>query len=191
VYGRKWSEWAKVPFTGWRLSGILTMESGDALTVNNGGPGNPCSVDIAGTAACPTGYGSSAQDGAGYLQDGSEFDQLNVSGNANLGHGKKTFSQQFDTSKFSVPAMNVRGNSGLGTIRGPGQERVDFSIAKTFPLYESLHLEFRADAFNALNHSQWNSVNTTFPSGSTQYPFGQVNGAGDARIGQLGAKVVF
>jgi hypothetical protein len=87
--------------------------------------------------------------------------------------------------------MNVRGNSGFGTVQGPGQERVDLSIGKTFPLYERLHLEFRADAFNALNHSQWNGINTTYPSGSTQYPFGQVNSAGDARIGQVAAKVVF
>ena len=87
--------------------------------------------------------------------------------------------------------MNVRGNSGFGTVAGPGQERVDISLAKTFNLYETLHLEIRMDAFNALNHSQWNSIVTTYPSGSTQYPFGQVNGAGDARIGQLAAKLVF
>jgi hypothetical protein len=87
--------------------------------------------------------------------------------------------------------MNVRGNSGLGTVRGPGQERLDISLAKTFPIYERLHLGFRADAFNALNHSQWNSVVTQYPSGNTQYPFGSVNGAGDARIGQVAAKVIF
>jgi hypothetical protein len=183
-YGKSWSAWLKTPLTGWRITGIGTMESGDALTVTNGGPGSPCPATDAGTSICPTGYGSSAQDGAG-------FDELNVSGNPNIGHGKKTFSHQFDTSKFSVPAMNLRGNSGLGTVRGPGQNRVDISIAKTFPLYENLHLEFRADAFNAFNHSQWNGVNTTYPSGSTQYPFGQVNGAGDARIGQVAAKLVF
>jgi hypothetical protein len=183
-YGKRWPELVRQPLTGWRLSGILTMESGDALTVTNGGPGTPCPATDAGTSICPSGYGSSPQDGAG-------FPELNVSGNPNIGHGQKTFSRQFDTSKFSVPAMNVRGNSGLGSVRGPGQNRVDLSIAKTFALYERLHLEFRGDAFNVFNHSQWNGVNTTYPSGSTQYPFGQVNGAGDARIGQVAAKLVF
>lgn len=184
AYGKSWSPWLKAPLTGWRITGIGTMESGDALTVMNGGPGTPCPVTDAGTPICPTGYGSSAQDGAG-------FDELNITGNPNIGHGAKTFSRQFDASKFSVPAMNIRGNSGLGTVRGPGQNRVDFSIAKTFVLYENLHLEFRADAFNVFNHSQWNGINTTYPSGSTQYPFGQANSAGDARIGQVAAKVVF
>jgi hypothetical protein len=184
VYGVKWPVFAKIPLTGWRLSGIGTFESGDALTVTNGGPGLPCPASDSGTAMCPLGYGSSAQDGAG-------FDELNVSGNPNISHGRKSFSQQFDISKFSVPAANVRGNSGFGLVRGPGQERIDLSLAKTIPLYKTLHLELRADAFNALNHSQWNGVNTTYPSGSGQYPFGQVNSAGDARIGQIAAKIVF
>ena len=73
------------------------MESGDALTVQNGGPDTPCPVADAGTPRCPTGYGSSAQDGAG-------FDELNLSGNPNIGHFQKTIFRQFDTSKFSVPA---------------------------------------------------------------------------------------
>lgn len=183
-YGANWSAWMKEPLAGWRLSGIMTLESGDALTVQNGGPDSPCSVADTGTALCPTGFGSSAQDGAG-------FDELNVSGNPSIGHSSKTFSRQFDTSKFSVPAEGTRGNSGLGTVRGPGQSNVDLSLSKQFPIYERLHLEFRADAFNAFNHSQWIGVNTVFPSGSDQYPFGQVNSAREARITQIAAKIVF
>jgi hypothetical protein len=183
-YGKSWPEWTKIPLTGWRITGTGTLESGDALTVTNGGPGTPCPSSDAGTSVCPSGFGSSPQDGAG-------FSELNVSGNPNLSHGQKTLMKQFDTSKFSVPAMNVRGNSGLGTVRGPGQNNVDLSIAKTFPIYESLNLEFRADAFNAFNHPQWTGVNTTYPSGDAQFPFGMVNGAREARIGQVGAKLVF
>ncbi|MGC2212491.1 MAG: carboxypeptidase regulatory-like domain-containing protein [Silvibacterium sp.] len=184
VYGQQWNEGLKAAFTGWRLSGIVTMESGDALTVSNGGPGVACPANLAGSSVCPSGYGSSAQDGAG-------FDELSSSGNPNIGHFSKTFSQQFDTSKFSLPPMNVRGNSGLGTVRGPGQNNVDLSLGKTFAIYESLHLEFRLDAFNSFNHTQWDGINTVFPSGSAQYPFGQVNGAREARIGQVAAKLFF
>ena len=184
VYGQTWQPWAREILAGWRVSGILTMESGDSLTAINGGPGTPCPTTDAGTGMCPTGYGSSAQDGAG-------FDELNVSGDPNIGHSRKTPLRQFDTSKFSVPPMNVRGNSGLGTIRGPGQNNVDLSLAKTFPIVSGLHLEFRADAFNAFNHSQWNGVNTTYPSGNSQFPFGSVSGSREARIGQVAAKLVF
>ncbi len=183
-YGKGWPVWARMPLSGWRLTGTVTLESGDALTAVNGGPGVACPTADAGTPICPTGYGSSAQDG-------DSFDELNVSGNPNISHGDKSFYHQFNTSVFSVPAMNVRGNSGLGTIRGPGQNRSDISLAKTFPIRESLHLEFRADAFNAFNHSNWNSVITTYPSGSAQFPFGMVNGANEARIVQVAGKLVF
>ena len=83
VYGQSWPRVAKELLAGWRVSGILTMESGDSLTAVNGGPGTPCPATDAGTSRCPTGYGSSAQDGAG-------FDELNVSGNPNIGHSRKT-----------------------------------------------------------------------------------------------------
>lgn len=182
-YGRTWPRAAKVIATGWRVSGIYTMESGNSLTVTNGGPGTACSSNTS-VAQCPTGFGSSAQDHAG-------FDELNVNGNPNIGHFQKTPFRQFNTSVFSIPAMNVRGNSGLGTVRGPGQTNLDMSLAKTFQIYENVHIELRGDAFNALNHTQWNSVVTQFPSGNPEFPFGSVNGAREARIGQLTAKILF
>jgi hypothetical protein len=191
TYGSHWQGWAKESLTRWQLAGIFTLESGDADTVYNGGPGN-CLTNPDGSQTC----GTSAQDGAG-------FDELFVSGNPNLSHGQKSFNRQFDTSKFSIPPMNVRGNSGLGTIRGPGQDNLDLSLAKTFPVFERLKLEFRGDFFNALNHTQWMGVNTTYPSGDPNHPFGRVatanyswntqyyGGARDARVGQVAGKVVF
>ena len=160
------------------------MESGNSLTVVNAGPGTPCPVAAAGTPTCPTGYGSSAEDGAG-------FDQLNVSGNPNIGHFSKTPLRQFNTSAFSVPAMAARGNSGLGTVRGPGQNNLDLSLAKTFPIHDQFDVEFRADAFNALNHSQWTGIRTSYPSSNPLFPFGMVSSAREARIGQVAAKLVF
>jgi hypothetical protein len=183
IYGSNWPRAVKPIATGWRVSGILTMESGDALTVTNGGPGTPCSAGTS-TTQCPTGYGSSAFDYAG-------FDELNIIGSPSIGHFQKTPYRQFNTSAFAIPPTDVRGNSGLGTVRGPGQNNVDLSLAKTFPIHERLHLEFRGDAFNALNHTQWTGVNTIFPSGDSQFPFGMVNAAREARIGQVAAKLVF
>jgi hypothetical protein len=164
-YGAAWSPWAKIPFTGWRISGIGTLESGDSLTIVNGQ--------------------TTAADNAG-------ADEMFVSGNPNLSHGKKSFAQQFNTSAFTLPSTGVRGNSGLGTVRGPGQNNVDLSIAKVFQIYDDLHLEFRADAFNVFNHTQWNAVQTNYYLGGDPiYFFGHATGAREARIGQLGLKLFF
>ena len=185
-YGEAWSKLPRYWLTGWQMTGIFTLESGDRNTVYNGGPGR-CDGAICGT---------SAEDGAG-------FDELFVSGSPNLSAWKKSANRQFDTSKFSVPPMGVRGNSGLGTIQGPGQDNLDFSLAKIFPILENVKLSLRADFFNALNHTQWMGVNTTYPSGDPNHPFGRVStantswntqymgGSREARIGQVEAKLVF
>jgi hypothetical protein len=168
VYGTGWSTWAKVPLTGWRISGIGTLESGDADTVVN--------------------VETSANDYAG-------LDELNVSGDPNLSHGDKTLAEQFNVAAFSAPPNGVRGNSGLGTVRGPGQDNLDLSVAKTFPIVERFHAEFRTDAFNALNHTQWNAIQTTYPYASVgnygNIPFGSAAGAREARILQVALKLQF
>jgi hypothetical protein len=170
TYGASWSSWAKVPLTGWRLSAIGTLESGDKFTV----------VNMQTTAA----------DYAG-LDEMSILPGLNP----NYGHSQRTFSQQFNVGDFSLPSNGTRGNSGLATIRGPGQNNLDLSVAKTFPIHERLHVEFRADAFNAFNHTQWNGTQTVYPYAAVgnygNLPFGQVTGAREARITQLAFKVAF
>ena len=37
-------------------------------------------------------------------------------------------------------------------LRGPGFFDMDMGLGKTFPIWESVNLKFRVDAFNALNH---------------------------------------
>jgi hypothetical protein len=160
AYGAKWSPWARTAFAGVRLSGILTMESGDALTVVNGE--------------------SSSNDDAGP-------EQAIITGNPNLSHGSKSFNQQFNIAAFSAPPDNVRANSGLGNVRGPGQNNVDLSLAKSFKIYDRTHLDLRVDAFNAFNHTQWNGADI-YLGDST---FGQPSGAREARIAQVAAKLIF
>ena len=114
---------AKVPFTGWRISGIGTSESGNALTVVN--------------------TLTSAADFTG-------FDEMFVSGGPNIGHSQKSFSHLFHAAAFSLPPNGVRSNSGLGTVRGPGQNNIDLSLAKNLALHENWHVEFRADSLQRL-----------------------------------------
>jgi hypothetical protein len=65
----------------------------------------------------------------------------------------------FDPCSFTVPAPGTFGNVGRGTIRGPGLVNLDVSLFKTTHLTERLALQFRAEVFNILNHT-----NFGFPS---------------------------
>ena len=161
-WGSSFSRAPKALLWGWKLNVITTFESGDSGSVVN-------------TA-------SNARDW--------EPQVPNVSGNPNLASGKRTFYRFFDTSVFSAPPMDVKGNAGQGIIRGPGVNNWDVSMSKTFHPVERMSVEFRGDMFNAFNHTQWSGINRTFSSSKTS-TFGWVTGAREGRITQLGLRLSF
>jgi hypothetical protein len=48
--------------------------------------------------------------------------------------------------------LGTFGNAGRNIIEGPGYKTWDTSLVKQFPIREQMHLEFRAEFFNILNH---------------------------------------
>ena len=76
----------------------------------------------------------------------------------------------FNTSCFQQTAFGVFGNSPLGVFENPGIANVDLAILKSFKLpWESSTLDFRADMFNALNHTQWGPANNSDTPGNANY----------------------
>jgi hypothetical protein len=57
-----------------------------------------------------------------------------------------------NSAAFSIPATVTQGNEGRNDIPGFGLTQVDFSFGRKFSITERLNLQFRADAFNLLNH---------------------------------------
>ncbi len=47
------------------------------------------------------------------------------------------------------------GNAGRNIIQGPGYKTWDASLVKQFPIREQMRLEFRAEFFNVLNHTNF------------------------------------
>ena len=73
-------------------------------------------------------------------------------------------------------------------MRGPGQAQMDFSMNKTFDLYESGKAQFRFEVFNLTNTPLFDNLNTTFGSAT----FGQItNQANYPRIVQLGLRFTY
>jgi Carboxypeptidase regulatory-like domain/TonB dependent receptor-like, beta-barrel/TonB-dependent Receptor Plug Domain len=61
---------------------------------------------------------------------------------------------------FKAPPVGEQGNEGRNSIGGFGMAQVDLSFGRKFTFGDRLNLQFRADAFNLLNHP-----NFTNPSG--------------------------
>jgi outer membrane receptor protein involved in Fe transport len=172
---------------GWQIVGITTFRSGL--------PNNICmDADIAGTGDAPGVY---------------ECQRPDQIGNPNLSRGNRTIGQYFNTAAFVEPALGTFGDATRNVVRGPGINNWDLSVFKNFnvPWFgrhsgwladENAVLQFRAEMFNAWNHTQFNGINVGFetgggagqPSGSDA-GFGSVTGARDPREVQFGLKLTF
>ena len=105
----------------------------------------------------------------------------------------KKQSQWFDPAAFSLPTVRTWGNLGRGTLRGPGLQTVDVSVIKNTSLTERVALQFRAECFNALNHTNLGPPNQLC---SPETPISPSAGlittlATDSRRIQLGLKLIF
>ena len=105
----------------------------------------------------------------------------------------KKQSQWFDPAAFSLPTVRTWGNLGRGTLRGPGLQTVDVSVIKNTSLTERVALQFRAECFNALNHTNLGPPNQIVFSGNSVSPSAGLitTLATDSRRIQLGLKVIF
>ena len=93
-------------------------------------------------------------------------------------NGPKTAREWFNTAAFSAPLAGYFGNAGPGTIQGPGTINFDVALYKSFAVSEHHAIEFRAEFFNVLNHTNFSGVQTAFGSAN----FGYVTAARDPRI---------
>ena len=171
---------ARQALGGWELVGIYTARSGLPQTV--------C-LD---------------HDVVGLSDGGTICERPDVIAAPNIDRSKQTIQQYFNINAFVLQAPGTFGNSARNNVRGPGINNWDFSLFKDFGLPrfaggsgESPKLQFRAEFFNFLNHTQFSSINTNFVptqdvAGATSpSPFGSVTGVRAPREIQLALKLIF
>jgi hypothetical protein len=88
---------------------------------------------------------------------------------------------------FALPAIGTFGNVGKDSLIGPGSIAWDMGIFKNFPFHDRYRVQFRAEFFNILNHTNFNNPSASVTAGA----FGSITSAADPRIGQLAMKVLF
>jgi len=104
----------------------------------------------------------------------------------------------YNLNAFAAPRGLSFGDAGRNSLRNPRYTNFDMALFKHFAITERMGFEFRAEAFNVFNHTEWlpiagdsgsagGSGNNTFGSAG----FLEVSGAHNPRILQLGAKFLF
>jgi hypothetical protein len=161
--GTNWSRPADLVLGGWEFSPIFTWQGGLPLTINQSQ-----AINIG----------------------GERRSRPNRIGDGNLPADQRTVDRWFDTSAFVPLTANtpnqIFGNSGVGIVRAPGLVNFDFNLAKNFSITERFGMQFRAEFFNAVNHTNLSLPGVTLGAG-----FGQIVSASDARIIQFALKLKF
>jgi hypothetical protein len=136
-------------FGGWQLSGVMQARTGRPLTIT-------------------------VTRGVADLPDGNNSDQRpNRVPNVSPYPADQTTQQWINIAAFSVPARGTWGDAGRNILRGPGLLQLDLALQKRFTIAGSRNVEFRWEAFNAINR-----VNLANPSTniSTAATFGRITG---------------
>jgi hypothetical protein len=113
-----------------------------------------------------SGFPRTAYVGTDRSNTGGGQDRPNVVAgqNPDLPSDQRTVAQWFNTAAYTLNAVGTWGNAGRNTFFGPGITNVDASIILNFRLPKNKTLQFRFEAFNALNNPIWNDPNTTLTS---------------------------
>jgi hypothetical protein len=103
--------------------------------------------------------------------------------------------QYFNPNAFIQPLPGTYGNAGRNILQGPSLANFDMSVLKKFSVSEGIHLQFRGEFFNVLNHTNLNTPNPvvyTAATGSPSPTAGVITStATSARQIQLGLKILW
>ena len=164
------SDWAGRAFGHWEVTGVYEYQSGMPFSVRS-------NDDFAGI-----GPGS-----------GNQF--WNLVGDPNMASGPFTTSQAwFNPTAFAKPAAGTFGTQPRNMLRDPGSWNFDLGIRKNVPLAGAQRLQFRAEAFNVLNHPNLGSGSTTTPAANNNPnsgSFGFITTKNSERVIQLAIKYSF
>jgi len=170
---------------GWEWSGLTSWQTGTPFSVSDGlfnagvgnGTGAGSYLDLVGNPHSLSGVNQNVEGVQGPLL--------------------------FDPAAFVAPQGLTFGTAQRNVLNNPSHTNFDMGLFKHFPIRERVNIEFRAEAFNVFNHTQWSGVNSgtscfggpNFSAGDpgclANNNFLRPSGAHNPRILQLGMKFIF
>ena len=153
---------------GWQATGIVTAQSGSPFTIVSGDNNNSASLQYGDRADVVPGQSVAEHTGS-------------------RAHWLQSY---FNTAAFTNNAPGTFGNVGKNTLVGPAVVTADLGADKNWAIREGWNLQFRWEAFNALNHPSFGLPNNNAGSGAS---FGQITsiGAVQPRVMQGALKLTF
>jgi hypothetical protein len=115
-----------------------------------------------------------------------EFSQLNlVSGQPTYLYGSQyPGGKAINPGAFSLPTTGISGDAPRNFVRGFGATQLNMAARREFHLHDALALQFRAEAFNILNHPNFGLVDPTY----TDLLFGQATETLSSSLGTVASQ---
>jgi hypothetical protein len=152
---------------GWQVSGVSVFQSGS-----------------------PFGIGYSITGVAQQNITGSTTEGARVSLSGNPSTGDASMYNRLNAAMVGAPNLGSIGlESGVNYMRGPGINNFNLSVQKQFSIKERVKLQFRADAFNVFNHTQFSGYNSTVNFGVYNPANGSFGSATTTQNGVFGGIV--
>ena len=85
--------------------------------------------------------------------------------------------KQLNPAAFTPAPIGQNGSVPLNHFRGPGLNQWNLAIRRDFPVYENLHLQFRAESFNLFNHPAFGYIDNTLSDVNFGQPLNTLAGA--------------
>jgi hypothetical protein len=152
---------------GWQISGAVFLRTGTPFSITRGD-------DTAGV-------GDSFGQPWNLVGDVERLDSALSAGNGN------DEIYMFNKTVFQRPAAGTFGNAPRNLIYQPGQQQWDIALFKNFSVGGMRKIQFRAEAFNFLNHPNLDGAN----SDPTNANFGRITSKSGSRDIQLSLRFQF
>jgi hypothetical protein len=146
----------------WQISPIFTWRNGQDFTVVD-------SNDVANTG------------------NGNNYERANQVGDPHTSNHTKA--EWFNTAAWAIPAKFTYGDGGRNTMQDQRWINLDTTVIRSFPIWHEKRFEFRADAFNLLNHPIFGQP-TNDISSTTFGAIGTSQANANRKL-QLSGKIIF
>lgn len=173
---------------GWEFAPLMSISSGAPINV------------ISGQDNSLTDVGNDRPNSVSGVSPYHKVSVRSASGEANREYlnpaafAQVTATCPVDSNKKLLPGCQYNGtygDTGRNSFRGPKSFSLDAQISRIFPIRERMALDLRLEAFNALNHPNFNLGSLGSNLNLTSSTFGQVSGASAARVFQGAMKFSF
>jgi hypothetical protein len=162
-HGKRWLSQGLASYIlgNWEVSGIYTMQTGTPIVIQPA-----CNTQLPGIGC----YAIRSHD-------------------PNLPSGQQSINRWFDTTAFgSTPLYSLGTDSRTEpNLRNPGLINLDALLSRSQPIGERTQIQFRAELYNATNHTNLNPPQTLITAAN----FGQITQAAAGRSMQLALRLSF